>query len=346
VTECVTLRVPEIIQLSIKGLATNMNRRELLRKSAMLAVAAGVPAVLVLDGCSDRGQSQAGKLERPDRAADSPSPLPPPGSGSLPVAFVISKAAEVLDFCGPLEVFAAASTKDGKPLFAPYMVASTMEPVVVGGGMRVLPDHTFKTAPAPKVIVIPAQTGETPEMIDWIRSASKTTDLTMPVCTGAFVLAKTGLLNGKSATTHHGGYYRLEANFPEIHLKRGARFVEDGNIASAGGISSGIDLALRLVERYAGREQALEVADLMEYQGKGWLNPNSNEAYSKLPPFTEEHPVCPVCLMRGDRSIKASYKGKTCYFCSEDEKDFFEKHTDVFDRFLAEDAARKSGSSD
>ena len=323
-----------------------MKRRELLQQSALFAVAAGIPAVLVLDGCSSRGQSEAGKLESPDRSAGSLSPLPSPGPGSLPAAFVISKAAEVLDFCGPLEVFAAASTEDGKPLFAPYMVASSMEPVVVGGGMKVLPDHTFKTAPAPKVIVIPAQAGETPEMIDWIRSASKNTDLTMSVCTGAFVLAKTGLLNGKSATTHHGGYYRLAANFPEVHLERGARFVEDGNIASAGGISSGIDLALRVVERYAGREQALEVADLMEYQGRGWLNANSNEAYSKLPPFTDEHPICPVCLMSGDRSIKATYKGKTYYFCSEGEREVFEKHSDVFDRFLAEDAARKSGSSD
>ena len=92
----------------------------------------------------------------------------------MPVAFVILKAAEVLDFCGPLEVFAAASTKDGKPLFAPYTVASTMEPVVVGGGMKVLPDYIFKTASAPKVIVIPAQAGLTPEMIEWIRSPSKT----------------------------------------------------------------------------------------------------------------------------------------------------------------------------
>jgi len=136
----------------------------------------------------------------------------------------------------------------------------------------------------------------------------------------------------------------LEADFPEVHLKRGARFVEDGNIASAGGVSSGIDLALRVVERYAGRERALEVADLMEYQGKGWLNPNSNETYAKLPPFTKEHPICPVCLMSGDRSIKASYKGKTYYFCSEGEKEVFEKHTDVFDRFLAEDAARNSAA--
>ena len=92
-----------------------MNRRELLQQSVLLAAAAGIPAVLVLDGCSNRGQSQAGKPESPDQPAGSPSPLPSPGSGSLPVAFVISKAAEVLDFCGPLEVFAAASTKDGKP---------------------------------------------------------------------------------------------------------------------------------------------------------------------------------------------------------------------------------------
>jgi transcriptional regulator GlxA family with amidase domain/YHS domain-containing protein len=257
----------------------------------------------------------------------------------VPAAFVLGKDAEVLDFCGPLEVFAGATTKDGKQLFAPYMVAASKNPVTVGGGMKVLPDHTFKTAPAPKVIVIPAMdfSGEPQEMFDWIRAASKSTDVTMSVCNGAFVLAKTGLLSGKSATAHHGGFFRFAAMYPDVQLKRGARFVEEGNIALAGGISSGIDLALRVVERYVGKGATLDLADAMEYQGKGWENPNSNAVYAKMPAFTEEHPLCPVCLNDGDRSIKTSYEGKTYYFCAQGEKDFFEKHTDVFDRFAAED---------
>lgn len=326
-----------------------MDRRALLKKTTMIALATGIPSIA---GCSKSSQLQSDNRATATASTAAPSsvdlatPLPVPSGGMLPAAFVIGKDAEVLDFCGPLEVFAGATTKDGKQLFAPYMVATKKDPVIVGGGMKVLPDYIFKTAPAPKVIVIPAMdfSGEPQEMFDWIRTASKSTDVTMSVCNGAFVLAKTGLLSGKSATAHHGGFFRFAAMYPDVHLKRGARFVEEDNIASAGGISSGIDLALRVVERYAGKAAVIDLADAMEYQGKGWENPNSNEAYAKLPAFTEEHPLCPVCLSDGDRSIKTSYKGKTYYFCAQGEKEFFEKHTNVFDRFLAEDAALTASS--
>ncbi len=280
------------------------------------------------------------------RSAQAPSSLPVPPVGKIPVAFVLGKDAEVLDFCGPLEVFAQAYTRDGKALFAPYVVAAALEPVRVGGGMKVIPDHTFRTAPPPKLIVIPAMSldAATPEMIEWIRKSSKSTDVTMSVCNGAFVLAKTGLLSGKRATAHHGGYFRFAAMYPEVRLKRGARFVEDGNIATAGGVSAGMDLALRVVERYLGRAGAEQVADGIEYQGKGWLNPDSNEAYVTMPVLDDNHPLCPLCLMNGDRSIKTEYKRKTYYCCSEGEKQFFDMHLDMFERFLAEDALFRGGS--
>src|SRR5205823_7734954 len=117
-----------------------------------------------------------------------------------------------------------------------------------GGGMQIIPDYTFAHAPAPKVIVIPAQSEPSAAMLEWIRRSSKNTDVTMSVCTGAFVLAKTGLLFGKSATTYHAAFNSFAMEFPDVQLKRGARFVENGNLASAGGLSSGIDLALRVVE--------------------------------------------------------------------------------------------------
>jgi putative intracellular protease/amidase/YHS domain-containing protein len=315
-----------------------MNRRDLLKRSATLGLASAIPALAALAG-SDNKSQQTQSAARPDAAADRPSPLPDPTAGRLPAAFVLGPGAVVLDFCGPLEVFSDASTKDGKPLFAPYMVAATRDSVTVGGGMKVVPDYTFKTAPQPKIIVIPAmdRVAASLEMYEWIRSASKATDLTMSVCNGAFVLAKTGLLSGKSATCHHGGYFRFATEFPDVHLKRGARFVEDGDLASAGGISSGIDLALRVVERYVGKEAAMQVADGMEYQGKGWLDPNSNEAYATLPVSTDGHPMCLVCGMEADKSIRSSHNGKTYYFCSDAEKDVFDKHPEVIDRFLAED---------
>ena len=312
-----------------------MNRRELIQKSMLLGFAASVNSIGGYAKAAATNSSNTNTL----------SPLTASAGGNLPVAFVLGKDAEVLDVAGPLEVFAGAVTKDGKPLFAPYMVASTKSPVTIGGGMTVVPEHDFKSAPQPKLIVIPAMnmTGASQEMYDWIRTASKATDVTMSVCNGAFVLAKTGLLDGKSATCHHGGYLMFSAMYPKVQLKRGARFVEAGNLASSGGVSSGIDLALRVVERYVGYDLAVQVVDGMEYQGKGWLDPNSNEVYAKLPAFTEEKPICPVCLMNvGGRSIMSSHKDKNYYFCSTSHKELFDKHTDVFDRFLAEDTARSS----
>ena len=315
-----------------------LNRRELIQKSAIFGLAAGAGSI--------SGYKRAAAQATAARSSVSaPSPLTAPAAGMLPVAFVLGKDAVVLDFAGPFQVFAGASTKDGKQLFAPYMVAAAKVPVTVGGGMKILPDHDFKSAPQPKLIVIPAMnhSEKDTEMFDWIRTASKGTDLTMSVCNGAFVFAKTGLLDGKSATCHHGGFFSFAATYPQVHLKRGARFVEEGNLATAGGISSGIDLALRVVERYVGHELTVQVADGMEYQGKGWLNPDSNEAYAKMPELTGVHPLCPVCLsMDGDRSISTSYKGKTFYFCSKNCKETFDKHTDVYERFSAEDAQQKN----
>jgi transcriptional regulator GlxA family with amidase domain len=94
----------------------------------------------------------------------------------------------------------------------------------------------------------------------------------MSVCTGAFQLAKAGLLSGKAATTHHDSLDRLAQQFPDIEVRRGLRFVESTpRLATAGGLSSGIDLALRVVERYFGRQTAERTAAYMEYQGRGWV---------------------------------------------------------------------------
>src|SRR5437762_6764519 len=170
-----------------------------------------------------------------------------------------------------------------------YTVAETKKPIRTSGGMQIVPDYTIENAPAPKVIVIPAQSAPSLAVLEWLRKSSKTTDVTMSVCTGAFVLAKTGLLNGKSATTYHGAFGSFTMQFPDIQLKRGARFVENGNLATAGGLSSGIDLALRVVERYYGRDVARKTAYNMEYQGEGW---RSEEHTSEL-----QSPMYLVCRL-------------------------------------------------
>jgi len=273
--------------------------------------------------------------------------LKPPDSGQIPVAFLISDGAVVIDFCGPWEVFhdVTIAGKEEMP-FRLYTVAETNKPIHTAGGMQIVPDYTIQNAPTPKVIVIPAQSAPSPAVLDWIRKSSETTDVTMSVCTGAFVLAKTGLLNGKSATTYHGAFGRFATQFPDIQLKRGARFVENGNLATAGGLSSGIDLALRVVERYYGREVARKTAYNMEYQGEGWMNPDSNQTYASSPVSTLEHPLCVVCGMDVDPKVapKSVFKGATYYFCSEDDKKTFDAAPDKFITAVTPQSA-VSGSS-
>jgi putative intracellular protease/amidase/YHS domain-containing protein len=269
----------------------------------------------------------------PNGAATETASLKPPDTGQIPVAFLISDGAVVIDFCGPWEVFQDAMIPSRQDMpFRLYTVAETKKPIRTSGGMQIVPDYTIQNAPPPKVIVIPAQSQPSPAVLEWIRKSSKTTDVTMSVCTGAFVLAKTGLLNGKSATTYHGAFGRFAMQFPDIQLKRGARFVENGNLATAGGLSSGIDLALRVVERYYGREVARNTAYNLEYQGEGWMNPDSNQTYATAPVSTAEHPLCAVCGMDVDPKIapKSVFKGATYYFCSEDDKKTFDAAPEKF----------------
>jgi transcriptional regulator GlxA family with amidase domain len=306
-----------------------MNRRELLQNSAALSASAAIP----LAAGSLVAMSANSALSPGAAAAVEPSPLKPPAEGSIPVAFLISRGAVVIDFCGPWEVFETVGIPGRRnAAFHLYTVAETMGPVTASGGLKIVPNFTFETAPAPKIIVIPAQEEPSEATLHWIRAATQSTDVTMSVCTGAFVLAKTGLLSGKPATTHHNAYADLAMQFPDIQVKRGARFVEAGNLASAGGLSSGIDLALRVVGRYFGREVAAQTAYYMEYQGEGWTDPNSNQAYRKRLVSTAAHPLCPVCEMDVDLKTapKSVYRGQTYYFCMPDHKLAFDATPEKF----------------
>jgi len=302
-----------------------MNRRKLLQTSAALVL---VSAVASLEGFKLFARAGTPKIKGDtDNNPPAPpsNPLVPPAHGGINVAFPISDGAVIIDFCGPWEVFQDTAVPGSmESAFHLYTVAETLQPITASGGMQIVPRYTFETAPAPKVIVIPAQQSNE-AMRQWIRKSTKTTDVTMSVCTGAFVLASTGLLSGKSATTFHAAFAEFEAQFPDIHLKRGARFVEDGNLASSGGLSSGIDLAFRVIERYYGRAAAERTAYNIEYQGKGWMNADSNEIYAKpLAASADGQPLCPVCGMDADHTISSLYKGKTYYFCMPPHKQLFD----------------------
>jgi len=300
-----------------------MNRRELLKRTAALGVAAGIPSLLAGKFLAGAGRVQAKSAIGKTKPVS--NPLTPPAQGSIPVAFPISEGAVIIDFCGPWEVFQDVQIHGHKDTpFHLYTVAETREPIIASGGMKITPEYTFQTAPAPKVIVIPAQKANE-AMLEWIRTSTKSTDVTMSVCTGAFVLAQTGLLSGRSATTFHRAYEDFAVEFPDIHLKRGARFVEDGNLASSGGLTSGMDLAFRVVERYFGRDVAEETAYNIEYQGRGWTNPDSNLVYTKPSPLAADKSLCPVCGMDSDPTITSVYQGKTYLFCMRGHKEAFDK---------------------
>ena len=201
-----------------------------------------------------------------------------PPKGSIPVAFVISEGATVIDFAGPWEVFQdvhvdgrGPSMEERMP-FRLYTVADSRAPIHTSGGMQVTPDYTFADAPVPAIVVVGAQGGKSKQTLDWLRRASTRSQVLMSVCTGAYKLAMAGILDGKKAATHHDAWDDFEKRFPKISLERGVRYVQsDPVVFTAGGLTSGIDLALHVVELYFGRDVATQTAAYMEYEGKGWM---------------------------------------------------------------------------
>ena len=248
-----------------------MKRRDFMGQTARFGVlaAAALPGSLTNAITSVDGAVSTLLTTRTDR-------ITPPAKGKILVAFAISEGVTVIDFAGPWEVFQDVHVNErGKEMddqmpFQLFTVSEKTEPLTGSGGLKLVPDYTFDTAPQAKIVVVPAQRGSD-ALHTWLRKTSEATDVTMSVCTGAFQLAKAGLLSGKSATTHHDFLDRFAKTFPDVNVKRGLRFVEGEKISTAGGLSSGIDLALRVVDRYFGREVAQATATYMEYQSKAWI---------------------------------------------------------------------------
>jgi transcriptional regulator GlxA family with amidase domain len=194
-------------------------------------------------------------------------PLAASKNGPMFVAFVIGEHANVIDLAGSWEVFQDMSTGD-TPAFRLATISDEKRPLKATGGLTITPDYSFDDdVPQPNIIVMGAQGQHTPKKIAWIRDKSPRADVTMSVCTGAFLLAKTGLLDGQKATTHHDFYDRFAKQFPAVQLVRGPRFVENesGKLCTAGGLTSGFELALRVVQRYFGDPMAAQLAYYMEY---------------------------------------------------------------------------------
>ncbi|HKQ60544.1 MAG TPA: DJ-1/PfpI family protein [Candidatus Polarisedimenticolaceae bacterium] len=201
-----------------------------------------------------------------------------PAPQKLRVAVLLYDGVQILDVAGPLEVFTGTTIdKEGKQqrAFEVYTVAERSGPVTANNaGKTFVPDYTLAAAPQPQILIVPGGDTASAEanaaLIAWIRRTSAGTEVTASVCTGAFLLAKAGLLQGKPATTH--GYFldRLAGQYAGVDVKRDVRFVDAGRIVTAAGVSAGIDMALHLVERYHGRDTARRTARVMQYEGTAW----------------------------------------------------------------------------
>ncbi len=192
------------------------------------------------------------------------------------VGIFIFDNVEVLDFAGPYEVFTTASRVFNKTASSPenlafevFTVGKTKQSIYARAGLKLHPDYSITSHPTPDLLLIPggvvSKELEDNDIISWIKSTSSHTTITASICTGAFLLAKAGLLEGKSSTTHWEDIDDLRTLFPTLHVEENRRWVDEGSIVTSAGISAGIDMSLHLVERLMGQELAVNTAKQMEF---------------------------------------------------------------------------------
>lgn len=187
------------------------------------------------------------------------------------VGILIFQNVELLDFCGPYEVFSVVRLGE-QPLspFEVLLVAQTLETVRSYGGMRAIPDVSFEDCPPLDILIVPGGVGVRREiqndtLIDWIRFQGKNVQTLASVCTGSMLLAQAGFLFGKRATTHHSTFDWMRSAFPDVQVVEDERVVDESPILTSAGVSAGIDMSLHVVKKYFGVEVARRAARYMEY---------------------------------------------------------------------------------
>ncbi|MGH7495014.1 MAG: DJ-1/PfpI family protein [bacterium] len=186
------------------------------------------------------------------------------------VAIFIFNEVEVLDFCGPFEVFSVAGRRQNLEPFNVYTVAETSSAILARNALSVNPKYTFADCPTPEVLVVPGGYGtrremKNPEVLKWVKSCVEKAELILSICTGALILGKTGLLDGLVATTHHRAIEELRQSAPRTRIDTSRRFIDNGKVIVAAGVAAGIDASFHVVARLLGKEQALETATYIEY---------------------------------------------------------------------------------
>ncbi|MEM7249423.1 MAG: DJ-1/PfpI family protein [Acidobacteriota bacterium] len=208
------------------------------------------------------------------------------------VAIVVWDGAELLDWAGPGEVFAAGSSFGGlgDGAFEVYTVSKTTDGIQSQGFVKVVPEYSIHDAPEPDILVLPgggtSSVMKDSEFLAWVKRTAIEAEVALSVCTGAFLLAETGLLDGKDVTTWHGAIEGLANTYPALRVHPGRRFIDNGQCITTAGVSAGIDGSLHLVARLLGRRVADQTAAYMEYR---WTpEPHLVKSYSLLNPSLDE----------------------------------------------------------
>ncbi|MBC9785071.1 DJ-1/PfpI family protein [Heliobacterium chlorum] len=179
---------------------------------------------------------------------------------------------EVLDFAGPFEVFSLTTVPNTD--IRPFKVETVSEKGMIisaRNGLKVQPDYNFQNAPKFDILIVPGGYGaeetelHNPNVITWLRKQKERVELICSVCTGAFLLAKAGILDGKKATTHWMDMSRFEAEFPNVSVTRDVKYVDEGSVITSGGISAGINMSFYVVQKLLGHETAQATARRMEF---------------------------------------------------------------------------------
>ncbi len=190
-------------------------------------------------------------------------------AASKKVAVLIFDGVQIIDYTGPWEIFGGAG-------FEVFSVAKSTEAINTVYGMAVVPQYDLKNHPRADILLIPGgnvfATQSDPEIQEWLNKQAEQAEVVLSVCNGAFILAKSGLLNGLKATTTRGLINGLPNAGTNITIVKDVRYVDNGKIITSGGLSAGMDAALHVVERIHGKQFADQLAYGLEYQ---WLESNN-----------------------------------------------------------------------
>jgi len=191
---------------------------------------------------------------------------------AIQLGILIFDDVEVLDFCGPIEVFGAANDVTNPDPFNIHIIAEEMRIINARKNLNVMPTHSIDNCPKLDILLVPGGEGTRPilkrnRLLQWINNQYASLDYLLSVCTGSIVLGKAGLLNNIEATTHHTCFDELKNVSPSTKVITNQRYVESGNIVTSAGISAGMDMSLFMVEKLLGKEITQEAIREMEYNG-------------------------------------------------------------------------------